>query len=273
MSTGRSLPIGVFDSGLGGLTIVKAIQSLLPNEGVVYFGDTAHLPYGDKSPELINQYSENITGFLLSVGVKAIVIACNTASAVAWETVKNKAGDKPVFNVISPAVELAVSESKSGKIGVIGTKTTVRSGVYRKSILAKNPNALVTEKATPLLVPLIEEGWLDNSVSKEVIEAYMSDTGFENIDTLILGCTHYPLIRNDIELYFRHTQDKPVHVIDSALALAGMLEKYLGAKNLQRDLSGNPFFEYYVSDYSQNFEESGRLFLEKTVHFKKAMIH
>lgn len=272
-SANRELPIGVFDSGLGGLTIVKAMQAIMPDEGVIYFGDTAHLPYGDKSPELINEYSANITDFLVEKGVKAIVIACNTASAVAQETVKKHAGEIPVFNVIGPAVRMAIGLSEQNNIGVIGTKTTVRSGVYKKSILANAADAKVVEKATPLLVPLIEEGWLNNTVSKEVIEAYMSDTGFESVDTLILGCTHYPLIMEDIQDYFHNDRESHVHVVDSSIALAAEVNKFLQDQEMSRTGQEELINEYFVSDYSQNFEESGRLFLEKSVEFLKSPIH
>lgn len=161
MIDSKSLPIGVFDSGLGGLTIVKAIQKLMPQEKLIYFGDTAHLPYGDKSPETIRQYAKEITHFLLSHSVKAIVIACNSASAVALDTVKAEAKEVPVFDVVRPASLYASSITQNRHIGVIGTRATIASGIYKRLLTAISEEPVfVAEKATPLLVPMIEEGWL-----------------------------------------------------------------------------------------------------------------
>lgn len=263
-------PIGVFDSGLGGLTIVKSIQAMLPNERVIYFGDTAHLPYGDKSPDLIRKYVQGISELLVSKPVKALVIACNTASAVAREIVEDIAGDIPVFDVIQPAVKTAISSTLSGRIGVIGTKTTIRTGIYQQEILKKLPNVQVTQKATPLLVPMIEEGWLHNKVSQDVIDAYMSDTGFQDIDTLILGCTHYPLIKTQIEKYFRKNYDHSIEVVDSSLAVAHAIKKGLGEYGALKD-NKNLLDTFYLSDITPNFEASARLFLGKEVTFKKAL--
>ncbi|MEM7036830.1 MAG: glutamate racemase, partial [Bacteroidota bacterium] len=239
---------------------------------IIYFGDTAHLPYGDKSPELIRQYSENIANFLLESGVKAIVIACNTASAVAREAVERRAGRIPVFNVVDPAVQLALRMSSRNQIGIIGTKTTIRSGIYRRTILQQSPNATVVEKATPLLVPIIEEGWHDNSISREVIEAYMSDTGFMSIDSLILGCTHYPLIKEAIGEYFMRNYNHSVEVIDSSQAVAQEIHRRLAAVdmlNTANDTATEAQHAFYVSDFSQNFLSAAELFLQQPVTFEK----
>jgi glutamate racemase len=263
-----SLPIGVFDSGLGGLTIVKALRKLLPGEAIIYFGDTAHLPYGDKSPELVQGYSLQIADFLLAQPVKALVIACNTASALAQETIAARAGDTPVFDVIRPAVQEALRRSQQGKIGIIGTKATIHSGVYKQLLLSQQAGLQVIEKATPLLVPMIEEGWLRNRVSQDVIDAYLSDTGFQTIDSLILGCTHYPLIKHQIELYFQKTYDHAVEVVDSSLAVARQVKEGLTARNLLTTHT-NPTQHYYVSDYTPDFQEATKLFLSQEVKLEK----
>jgi glutamate racemase len=261
-------PIGVFDSGIGGLTIVKAMNALMPNERICYFGDTAHLPYGDKSPELLRGYAAQITDFLLSQNVKAIVIACNTASAVAYDTVKSLAGDVPVFDVIRPAVRNALALSPMKRIGVIGTKTTIQSHVYLRSILELAPDALIVEKATPLLVPLIEEGWVNNNISLEIVEAYMSDTGFAHLDSLILGCTHYPLIREEIQQYFNGSRSRPVEVIDSSLAVADAVKQALQEMAMQNPNPEPAAHTFYVSDLTPNFKNTAALFLGREVELK-----
>lgn len=264
-------PIGVFDSGLGGLTIVKGLFQALPHESIVYFGDLAHLPYGDKSPELIREYSSQIADFLLEQGVKAIVIACNTASAVAREAVRERAGRVPVLDVVQPASQMAIQLSSQQRIGIIGTKTTIRSGIYRRTILEQASNCQVVEKATPLLVPIIEEGWHNNSISREVIEAYMSDTGFLNIDTLILGCTHYPLIREQIQAYFQRNHQQSVEVIDSSQAVARQVAQKLSDLSLLNPGAGAEH-RYFVSDFTQNFLSSAERFLNQEVTFQKVSL-
>jgi glutamate racemase len=261
-------PIGIFDSGLGGLTIVKAIQQAMPGEAVVYFGDTAHLPYGDKTPELIRRYSRDITRFLIKKGVKAIVIACNTASAVAYDVVLNEAGKIPVFEVIGPAVREAKKQSRSKNVGVIGTRTTIASGVYRRRLKAVLPDVVLTDKATPLLVPMIEEGWLRNQVSQDVIDAYMSDTGFAEIDTLILGCTHYPLIKHQIEKYFEENHEHSIAVIDSSIEVAETLKHFLAEHGLTNTGTERKS-HFFLTDYSAHFRETAGLFLGETVWFEK----
>ncbi len=265
----KNLPIGVFDSGLGGLTIVKALQRALPKESLVYFGDTAHLPYGDKSPELVKGYSLEIARFLLSQPVKAIIIACNTASAVAYQTVQNFAGQIPVFDVIRPAVRELLSHTSNGNVGVIATKTTIHSGVYGRQLMAARADIRVTEKATPLLVPMIEEGWLHNRVSQDVIDAYMSDTGFRGIDALILGCTHYPLIKGQIEAYFRQNAQHNVHVVDSSEAVAGYVREALAQSSLLHEGNTAASHRYFLSDYTVHFQEAAKLFLNQEIVFEK----
>lgn len=265
----KNLPIGVFDSGLGGLTIVKAMQEALPKESLIYFGDTAHLPYGDKSPDLVKGYSLEIARFLLTQPVKAIVIACNTASAVSFRTVQNFAGHVPVFDVIRPAVQELINHTKNGKVGVIATKTTIHSGIYGKKLHAERETLQVTEKATPLLVPMIEEGWLHNRVSQDVIDAYMSDTGFHEIDAIILGCTHYPLIKDQIEAYFSQNYQHHVHVVDSSQAVATYVKAALGKLNLLNKELTSPQHRYFLSDYTVDFQEAAKLFLNQEITFEK----
>ncbi len=266
------LPIGVFDSGLGGLTIVRALKNTLPQESLIYFGDTAHLPYGDKSPALIRGYCEKIALFLKETPVKAIVIACNTASAVALAAVKQVAGDVPVYDVVFPAAKYALSISKTGVIGIIATKTTVNSHIYRQ-LLTENATISIEikEKATPLLVPMIEEGWLHNRLSQEVIDAYMSDTSFEEIDTLILGCTHYPLIKAQIQYYFERNE-RNVFVVDSSLAVAEHVKSQLAQNNLLHLQPKKQADLFYLSDFSQHFQDTAQLFLGEDIEFEQKML-
>lgn len=263
-------PIGVFDSGLGGLTVVKAMLEVLPQESLIYFGDLAHLPYGDKSPELIREYSVQIADFLLEQGVKAIVIACNTASAVALEEVRKRAGRVPVIDVVSPAADLAMLNPANQAIAIIGTKATVRSGVYRRYIQERDPGRHVLEKATPLLVPLIEEGWHNNSFSREVIEAYMSDTGFAEIHALILGCTHYPLIREQMVAYFQ-ANGQSIDVIDPSLAVANVILHQLSESQLLA-AHATPEHQFFISDFSQNFLSAASTFLSRPITFQKVSL-
>lgn len=194
----KNLPIGVFDSGVGGLTVAREIFRNLPNENIIYFGDTARVPYGNKSPETIIRYSKQISEFLISRHVKAIVIACNTASAMALDAVQATT-DIPVIGVVKPGADAAVNATVSGRIGVIGTIGTIASGLYDKYIKEIMPSAQVFGKACPLFCPLVEEGMLDDSVTVEMIHRYLDDMIEENdIDTLVLGCTHYPLMRTVI---------------------------------------------------------------------------
>lgn len=263
------LPIGVFDSGLGGLTIVKAMQAVMPHEAIIYAGDTAHMPYGDKSPERVAEFSLAIARFLLEQPVKAIVIACNTASAAAAMQVRTLARDVPVYDVIGPAVQLALHDSPTKKIGVIATRTTIQSGIYTRQLIAHEPEVHVVARATPLLAPMIEEGWLHNRVSQDVIDAYLSDTGFATIDALILGCTHYPLIKDQIADSLLRQQAQPVAVVDSSVAVAEYVRNRLQALHvLCHDIS-LPQHRYFLSALSSHFRESAGLFLGKTVEFEQ----
>ena len=197
-----ALPIGIFDSGIGGLTVAGAIHRLLPDEQLIYFGDTAHLPYGDKSPEAIKSYSLNIGRFLLSQKCKMIVIACNTASSHAYQALVDDIGNYVrVVNVIDPVIEILVKENRHHNVGVIGTKATIQSGIYASKLAAIDPSMKVFSMATPLLAPMIEEGYFDNNISHTVIHEYLSSPKLKDIDSLVLACTHYPLIKKEIDDY------------------------------------------------------------------------
>jgi glutamate racemase len=246
-------PIGLFDSGLGGLTIALELLRQLPNERIVYFGDTAHLPYGDKSPSVLRGYVGQITDFLLGHSVKAIVIACNTASAVASDIVLDRANGIPVIEVISPTVAAVLAQDHVNRVGIIGTQTTIRSGVYRRAI-ERTRNAIhVVEKATPLLVPLIEEGWANHPICQTILEAYLDDVIFEGIDSLILGCTHYPLIRSQVDIYYK-AKNQSVCVVDSSHPTVSQLKKLLSETSLlTSDFVPDVKNRFYVSDLNPHF--------------------
>ncbi|MCS7085691.1 MAG: glutamate racemase [Bacteroidia bacterium] len=256
--------IGVFDSGLGGLTVLRALKTVLPNERFLYFGDTAHLPYGDKSPETLRGYIGRVVDYLLSREVKAVVVACNTAAAVAKAQIVARCGTVPVFEVVTPAVEEAVAVSPAGRIGVLATKTTVASHVYLKEILERRPDAFVVEKAAPLLVSLIEEGWLQQPLCDLVVEAYLSDTGFRHIETLILGCTHYPLVKNAIENYFAKNHPHPPKVVGSDTAVAAVVAQKLTQLQLTSDVPDGPD-EYRLSDVTEAFVQATEIFFGQPI--------
>jgi glutamate racemase len=258
-------PIGVFDSGIGGLTVANAIQKVLPNESLVYFGDTAHLPYGDKSPDSIKYYAIRISQFLLKQQCKMIVIACNTASAMAYETVKDFVGDAvPVVDVINPVVEHVTGVSGTRKIGVIGTKGTIKSDIYAKKIHSQNKKLEVASLATPLLAPMIEEGFFNNKISRTVIGSYLDSRKLAKIDSLILACTHYPLIKPEVEDYYKGK----VRIVDSAGVVADRVKAVLSEKKLLAP-KRKPVHHFYVSDFTKSFEESTRFFFRNKIHLEK----
>ncbi len=262
--TDKSQAIGIFDSGVGGLTVASAIKNLLPQERMIYFGDTAHLPYGDKSTQSIQYYSEHIARFLLEKNCKVILIACNTASAQAFETVQDIVGDKiKVFNVIDPVVDIISSSRKYSKIGVIGTKGTINSGTYARKILERKPEARVVSLATPLLAPMIEEGFVYDDISNAIIRSYLSNEQLEGINSLILGCTHYPIIKNQIRKYYNFN----LKVIDSGQIVANQLKQYLNHQDLS-NIDENPVHQFYVSDYTELFEKISEMFFEEEVNLE-----
>ena len=258
-----SQPIGIFDSGTGGLTVAKAVSDLLPNEQIIYFGDTAHLPYGDKSTATIQSYSIKITDILLQQNCKVILIACNSASAAAYDLIKEYTGSKAkVINVIDPAVNYITQKNGAKNIGLIGTRQTVNSGVWDKKLKGKVKT--FGALATPLLVPMIEEGFIGNSISHDVIDQYLSNETLNNIESLILGCTHYPIIKKEISEYY----DGSVDIIDSAETVALFLKNYLDEFNLSNhgNLDQNRFL---VSDITKGFENAANLFFGKEIRLEK----
>ena len=265
--TVKQQPIGIFDSGVGGLTVAHAIKQILPGESLIYFGDTAHLPYGDKSAESIRSYSQRITEFLLEHDSKVIVIACNSASASAFDSLKEKFGDKAILiDVIDPVVDY-LSTRKFNKIGVIGTKRTISSGTYELKIKENSPATQVISMATPLLVPMIEEGFIFDDISNAIIRTYLSNESLGGIQALILGCTHYPIIKNQISKFFNFN----VEVIDSARVVSMILRQTLEKNNLLND-SGKVKDQFFISDYTTYFEKIARMFFEGEINLKKADI-
>jgi glutamate racemase len=221
-------PIGVFDSGIGGLTVVSALRRLLPNERIHYLGDTARVPYGGKSAATVERYSLELTDMLLAEDCKAIVVACNTASALALTTLCENTR-VPVVGVIRPGAEAAVAASRNKHVGVIGTRATIRSGAYERAIRALDPEVKVSAKACPLFVPLIEEGWLDGEITDRVIRQYLEPLVEGEIDTLVLGCTHYPLLRKALETFLGDA----VRLVDSAENCARAVSRLLERENLR----------------------------------------
>lgn len=244
-------PIGIFDSGVGGLTVARELKRMLPLENFIYYGDTKHLPYGDKSPQAIVGYVTKITDFLLSQNCKAIVIACNTATANALkEVLELVQGRVPVIDVISPVAEKVAFEIHTN-VGVIATKATVSSGLYKKSIRKHNKFIKVDELATPLLVPAIEEGFKNHPITHSIIYNYLSSPKLKNIETLILGCTHYPLLIEEI----RHFYGNRVRVIDSPRIVISALKTELEQHNLLNTEIKGTYHKFYVSDLTRNFEK------------------
>ena len=254
----RSSPIGIFDSGIGGLTVADAIYRLLPEETLIYFGDTAHLPYGDKAPESIRSYSVKIADFLLAQGCKMIVIACNTASSIAYETVKKHVGNKAlVVDVINPVVEEVSGMKKIKHVGVIGTRATIKSDAYASRISAANATMKVSSLATPLLAPMIEEGFFNNKISRTIINSYLSRPKIKKVDALILACTHYPLIKPEIAEYYK----KEITIVDSAVIVALYVKKLLDDNKLSAASgSTKKKHHFYISDFTPSFEKSTKIF-------------
>lgn len=257
-------PIGIFDSGVGGLTVAHSIKSVLPNEKIIYFGDTFHLPYGDKSRESVRYYSRRISDFLLEKNCKTVLIACNTASSSAFDEVVEHVADRAiVLNVVDPVVSLVCEKHGEGRVGVIGTKGTINSLTYETKIRQKNASLEVISMATPLFVPMIEEGFIYDDISNAIIRAYLSDKRFSDIHTMILGCTHYPIIKRQIEKFFNFGMD----IIDAADIVAQQLKSTLEEMELLR--KGNPGkHEFYISDYTPFFEKIAKMFFESAVHLE-----
>lgn len=254
-------PIGIFDSGIGGLTVLKEVRRLLPHEDIVYLGDTARVPYGTKSPEIVLKYTIRNTLFLLRKKVKALVIACNTASACGLEEVR-KHFKIPVLGVITPGARAAVRQSKNKRVGIIGTDGTVRSGAYQKALLELDPQIQVSSQACPLLVSMAEEGWVKGEVVDLVLKQYLKDfilnTGKEiKIDTLILGCTHYPLFKESLTQLL----GSQVALVDSAVEVAAELKESLGGGGLLNSQKASGALKIFSTDAPERMQRLGKLFL------------
>ncbi len=254
-------PIGIFDSGVGGLTVANAIVRSLPNEEIIYFGDTAHLPYGDKSADAIRYFSLRISKFLLEQDCKMIVVACNSASSAAYHVLVDFFKGQALFvNVVDPLVE-KVAGKRYRKVGVIATKATVQSGMYERQLRALQPDLEIASLATPLLAPMIEEGYVHNEISHAVLQSYLSHPSLQGIDALLLACTHYPLIRPDIEAFF----EGKVEIFDSTDVVVSAVRQRLGSKNLLNEQKPQRPHRFYVSDYTSSFESTTRLFYKEEI--------
>ena len=248
----KNAPIGVFDSGVGGLTVAREIMRQIPNERIVYFGDTARVPYGSKSKDNIIKFSRQIIRFLQTENVKAIVIACNTASALALDEMQQEF-DLPILGVVKPGAKVAVENTANKRIGLIGTEANIRSGVYTRYIKSLDDEAKVFEKACPLFVPLVEEGWLHDDITLQVASRYLEELKEKDIDTLIMGCTHYPLIRSTI----RKVMGDKVNLVNPAYETAIELKNLLERDNLANKCdvdSPSSMYRFYVSDAEEKFK-------------------
>lgn len=249
----RYKPIGVFDSGVGGLTVAREIMRQLPGERLIYFGDTARVPYGSKSKETITRYSRQIIRFLQEKGVKAIVVACNTASALALPQIRTEIAI-PIIGVVKPGAKVAAETTRNGRIGVIGTEATIGSQIYTRVIHEHNPKAEVIGKPCPLFVPLVEEGWRKDPITEEIARRYLDSFQSSDIDTMIMGCTHYPLLRSTL----RRILGESVTLVNPAYETAQSLKALLEEQDLVNDGLENgevPQYQFYVSDAADKFKE------------------
>lgn len=261
-----NLPIGVFDSGLGGLTVVRQLRRLLPNEKILYLGDLAHLPYGTKSTNEIQTRSGECARFLMRRGIKALVIACNSASSVAYPGLA-KSLPVPVFDVITPAVEEAITSTQNFRIGVIATYATIESGSYARALKNCSSDAEYFFKPCPLFVSLAEEGWLNDSIALETARKYLTPIKKKRVDTLILGCTHYPLLGKVI----RKVMGKKVRLVDSAVPMALKIKRFLTEKDFLNRIARRGKLKIYVTDFVRNFSRIGEAFLGEHLEIVKVV--
>ncbi|MDO4643490.1 MAG: glutamate racemase [Cardiobacteriaceae bacterium] len=266
MRDSQNQPIGVFDSGVGGLTVVRALMERLPLEHLIYFGDTARVPYGVKSRTTIETFSAQIVEFLLQHHVKALVIACNTIAAVAGQSIRKQAGNIPVIDVIAAGAHAAVSITQNHHIAIIATNTTVNSNAYARAIHAEDPMIRVQSQACPLLVPLVEEGWLEHEVTRLTIREYLKPILADDADTLVLGCTHYPLLKPLLRETAPH-----LALVDSASTTAESTAQALAAANLLRQHGDTTDYNYYVSDIPLRFQSIGERFLGRSLESVKTV--
>jgi len=253
-------PIGVFDSGIGGLTVVRALMERLPFENIIYFGDTARVPYGVKSVETISSYARQITEFLVQQQVKVLIVACNTMSAVAFQVIEDMS-PVPVLGVVDAGASRAVAETHNKCVGVIGTPATINSNAYARAISKHDPEIRIFSQSCPLFVPLVEEGWLDHQVTRLTAQEYLKPVVAQNIDTLVLGCTHYPLLK---PLLQEILGDK-IRLVDSARAIAEETGELLSGKDLRIRQQKPPEYRYYVTDVPIRFQGIGERFLGRTL--------
>ncbi|HAU85250.1 MAG TPA: glutamate racemase [Lachnospiraceae bacterium] len=258
-------PIGVFDSGVGGLTVARELMRQMPQEQIIYFGDTARVPYGSKSKETVISFSRQITKFLLTKDVKAIVIACNTASSFALETIRNELSI-PVIGVIRPGAVAAAQATQNGRIGVIATQGTINSGIYTRTLTEMNSELQVFEKACPLFVPLVEEGWLYDSVTIEIAERYLNELQGYDVDSLVLGCTHYPLLSHTIQ----KVMGPDVTLVNPAFETAKYTKDVL-LKNGLECSTQMPNHKFYVSDGAEKFKSFANTILPCEVEEAKGI--
>jgi glutamate racemase len=259
-SADAARPIGVFDSGIGGLTVVSALRLLLPNESIYYLGDTARVPYGGKSATTVQRYSLEIAAMLLEENAKTVVVACNTASALALPQLE-KSLPVPVTGVILPGARAAIAKTRTGHVGVIGTRATIKSGAYERALRSLNPDVCVTTCACPLLVPLIEEGWLQSAITDEIIMQYLRPLVDEGIDTLVLGCTHYPLLRDAIARLLGET----ITLVDSAENCASAVRELLLREDLRAPETNAGKLQVALTDPPDNFLRVAREALQLEV--------
>lgn len=249
-------PLGIFDSGVGGLTVVRAIRELLPNESIIYLGDTARVPYGSKSPDTIRRFAAEDAQFLINRGVKAVVAACNTATAHALPQLE-AAFRLPIIGVLEPGVEATLADASCQRVGIIGTAGTIRSCAYQHRLAMRRPDLQIHAEATPLLVPFVEEGWIDHPSTKMVLREYLKPLIEKGIDTLVLGCTHYPLLVPVI----RKVAGNRLRLVDSASTCAAHVKAKLEALGMLRTAKGRPLLEIHLTDLSAQSEEMARRFL------------
>jgi glutamate racemase len=260
----KELPIGIFDSGVGGLTVFKEVAAMLPHENIIYLGDTARVPYGTRSPQTVITYSQEITGFLLRQGIKLLVVACNTSSAVSLPAHKNE-NDIPVIGVIEPGARRATEMTQTRRVGVIGTEGTIKSRAYQQAIRAIDQRIKVVSRACPLFVPLAEEGWIDNEVARLTAESYLRPLHDQAIDTLVLGCTHYPLLEGVI----KQVMGDEVYLVNSAQETAKEVQRVLDEEQLTAAGKKGDAYTFYVTDNAERFIRVGERFLGRRLRSVK----
>lgn len=260
MSIKTNRAIGVFDSGIGGLTVVRSLMERLPFENIIYFGDTARVPYGIKSVETINRYAAQITDFLIKKDVKLLIVACNTMAAVAHQTIADLSS-VPVLEVIDASARMAVQNSRNKSIGVIGTPATINSNAYARAIHLLDKEAKVFSQACPLFVPLVEEGWFDHQATRLIAQEYLKSVIAEQVDTLVLGCTHYPLLKPLLQ----DIMGDAVRLVDSAEAMADITADLMTNQAMNNQNASLPEYRFYVSDLPYRFQTIGERFLGRTL--------